>query len=502
MLSLPSDPSIQLYLLLFSLLGIALGGGVTWALLWRHAVRPRDGALLESDQKLTLINDELGAVGNALTAANTERDMLRDTLERTLAESTERAEQVIARDTEISDHRVTIERLQATLEAERRAHTEKLEELEKVRLQIETDLKAKMGDLLDVSSAKFLERAQSVLKQQAEKGETGVKTLVDPMREALATFQKQVTEMETRRKQDEGALAQQIRHISESHSKLNDTTVSLVNALRTAPKTRGRWGENQLRNLLEMAGMAEYTDFKTEVSVNTESGQVRPDAVLTMPGGRTLVIDAKTSMSAYWEAMEADQDELREAKLREHAKQVRVQADGLGKKEYWKTLPTADTVDFVIMFVPGEPFYAAAMARDPDLFEDAWAKRVIICSPTTLLALARAIAFGWRQERASKDAQKIQEVATELYKRMVKLGNGVASVSKSLRSHVNKHNELIGSLEGSVLPQARKMSELGIGDSLGSIEEPAQIEEEVRYPKMNRDLEFSDDAKKQLGFYD
>ena len=437
-----SDPTAVALILALGSSAFLLGLVLAWGLVWQSAVRPRDIAL--------------------------------------------------------ADHRVDLARLTTTLDAERRAHQEKLDELEKVRLQIESDLKAKMGDLLDISSAKFLDRAQSVLKQQAEKGESGVQTLVAPMREQLEAFQKQIRELEQSRKQDEGALAQQIRHISESHAKLNDTTVSLVNALRSAPKTRGRWGENQLRNLLELAGMAEYTDFETEKSAVTEDGLRRPDAVLTMPGGRTLVVDAKTSMSAYWEAMEADRDDLREAKLRDHARQVRAQADGLGKKEYWKTLPS-ETVDFVIMFVPGEPFYAAAMARDPDLFEDAWAKRVIICSPTTLLALARAIAFGWRQERTSKDAKKIQDVATELYKRMVKLGTGMAEVTSSLNRHVEKHNKFVGSLENSVMPQARKMTELGIGESLGEIPELEHLESEVRSPNPNRDLEFDEPTLVELG---
>ena len=401
--------------------------------------------------------------------------------------SASRTRERFAAEQRLADYRVTVAELNTLLDSERRAHSEKLSELENVRLQIETDLKAQMSDLLDVSSKKFMERAEVVFQHQAEKGEIGVKTLVDPMREALTTFQRQITEMETRRKQDEGALAQQIRHISESHTKLNDTTVSLVNALRSAPKTRGRWGENQLRNLLEQAGMAEYTDFETEKTTQTQDGVRRPDAVLNMPGGRTLVVDAKTSMAAYWEAMETESEELREAKLRDHAKQVRAQVDGLAKKEYASILQS-DTVDFVIMFVPGEPFYAAAMARDPDLFEDAWAKRVIICSPTTLLALARAIAFGWRQEKATKDARQIHDVATELYKRMIKLGSGVSEMTVSLERHVAKHNAFIATLEGHVLPHARKITELGIGESEASLKELDPIETEVRTPNTNRDL--------------
>jgi DNA recombination protein RmuC len=177
--------------------------------------------------------------------------------------------------------------------------------------------------------------------------------------------------------------------------------------------------------------------------------------------------------------------------LGNHARQIRAHVDQLGRKEYWKALPQ-DTVDFVVMFVPGEPMYAAAMARDPGLFEHAWDKKVIICSPTTLLGLAKAIAYGWRQERASRDARKVQEVATELYRRMVKLGNDVSGMTKSLESHVKKHNQFIGSLEGSVLPHARKMTDLSIGSEQEEIKELDPVESDVREPKEGRDMVFED----------
>lgn len=388
----------------------------------------------------------------------------------------------------LSDKRVEIANLETTLTAERKAHAEKTEELKNVRQQIEKDLQVMMNQLLETSSKSFLERAGEVFKTQQEKGETGLKTLMGPLKEELEKFQRQVDAMEKARKQDEGQLIRQLHDISESHTKLNQTTNSLVNALRSAPKTRGRWGEEQLRTLLEMAGMSEHVDFGTEQHFATEDGARRPDVILTMPGGRTLVIDAKTSLSAYLEAMEAETDEAREAKLVEHARQIRTHVDQLGRKEYWRTLP-ADTVDFVVMFVPGEPMYAAAMARDPGLFQDAWDKKVIVCSPTTLLGLAKAIAYGWRQEKASKEAQRIHEVATELYRRLVKLGGDVAGMTKSLNAHVEKHNKLVASLEGRVLPQARKMTELSVGEQHGEIAELEPVEHEVRAPLPDKDMD-------------
>ena len=194
-----------------------------------------------------------------------------------------------------------------------------------------------------------------------------------------------------------------------------------------------------------------------------------------------MIVDAKTSLTAYLAAMDAETDEERETLLATHAKQVRTHVNQLGGKEYWKALPK-DTVDFVVMFVPGEPIYAAAMARDPNLFQDAWDKQVIVCSPTTLLGLAKAIAYGWRQEKASKEARLVHEVAVELYRRMVKLGDDVAGMTKSLNSHVNRHNRFVASLETRVLPQARKMTDLSIGDGRDEIGELEPIEENVRAP--------------------
>ena len=443
--------------------GLSVGLFLAWVFMVRgkedqvQALRARERDL---SQTIEDIRSELsGALANqkaleeARTELRTDRDELRQKVE--------------ALQSDLSNRRVEIENLQTTLSSEKKAHGEKLQELSNVRGQIEKDLQVLMNGLLDTSSSKFLERANEVLKAQQEKGETGMKSMVGPMKEALDKFQQQVNEMETKRKQDEGALTQQIQHIANSHTRLNDTTVSLVNALRSAPKTRGRWGEQQLRTLLEMAGMAEYVDFETEKHFETEDGARRPDVILKMPGGRTLVIDAKTSLSAYLEAMEADTEEARE--------------------DYWKTLPS-DTVDFVVMFVPGEPMYSAAMARDPGLFDTAWEKKVIICSPTTLLGLAKAIAYGWRQEKASKDAQKVHEAGIELYKRLVKLGNDVAGMTKSLNAHVGKHNAFVASLEGRVLPQARKMTELSIGDSYGEVPELEPVEHEVREPLQDRDL--------------
>lgn len=476
----------------FAAAGLLLG----CLLVWLSAVRGKAEQSSALTQSLEEARSLLDTARSDLSAAAAREEALRQERGALLEERTELRTRTEDLRHELTDRRVELENLQTTLAAERRAHEERRAELQNVHNQIENELKLKMAELLDSSSAKFLDRAKEVLTAQHEKGETGIKTTVQPLKDALSQFQKQVAEMEVQRKRDEGELTQQIKQISESHLRLNDTTNSLVNALRSAPKTRGRWGEQQLRTLLELAGMAEYVDFETEKHFATEGGALRPDVILKMPGERTLVVDAKTSLSAYLEAMEAETEEQREAKLVEHAKQIRTHVDQLGRKEYWKALPVG-SVDFVVMFVPGEPMYAAAMARDPSLFEDAWDKKVIVCSPTTLLGLAKAIAYGWRQEKASKEAQKIHEVAIELYRRMVKLGDDVSGMTKSLQGHVNKHNKFVASLESRVLPQARKMTDLSVGEA-GEIATLEPIEQDVRAPLPGKDLEFDEDAPLQI----
>ncbi|HLW27799.1 MAG TPA: DNA recombination protein RmuC [Kiloniellales bacterium] len=388
------------------------------------------------------------------------------------------------------------ERLSITLEKERQAHEQKLQELTAVRAQIEKDLRLLSEKLLHSTSESFLKRAREVFETQQKESRTGLEALVKPMSETLKAYQEKLAESEQARKRDEGKLVEQLRQVAESHGKLQTTTSNLVNALRAAPKTRGRWGEQQLRTVMEMAGMMEHVDFVTEHHVRTEDGSLRPDAVLRLPGGRRIVVDAKTSMSAYLEAIEAVEEEERERLLREHARQLRTHARQLGDKRYWDALE--ETPDFVVMFVPGDNLYAAAIERDPNLFEEAYSRHVIIATPTTFLALAKAIAYGWRQERASQDAQKVMSLGDELYKRMVRLGGRLAALSRSLDSTVKRHNELVGTLEAQVLPQARRFPELGLGQAHGEVEEAQPVETDVRAAVRGRDLMLAPDMPETL----
>ncbi|WP_366554978.1 DNA recombination protein RmuC [Aquibaculum sediminis] len=458
------------------LAGALLGAFLTHVLL-RKGAQAREELLRQQIEELAPYREEAFALrepATRLARAEEERDALREERNNALRDN---------------------ERLGVTLEKERQAHEQKLQELSSVRGQIEKDLKLLSQSLLKDTSDAFLKRAREVFEAQQKESRSGLESLVKPVGEALKAYQEKLAASEQARKRDEGRIGEQLRQVAESHAKLQHTTGTLVNALRAAPKTRGRWGEQQLRTVLEMAGMMEYVDFTTEHHVATSDGPLRPDVVLRLPGGRRIVVDAKTSMSAYLEAIEAVDDGERERLLREHARQLRTHARQLGDKRYWDALE--DTPDFVVMFVPGDNLYAAAIERDPNLFEEAYSQHVIIATPTTFLALAKAIAYGWRQERVSQDAQQVMTLGEELYKRLVRLGDRLSSLTKALETTVKRHNDLVGTLEGTVLPQARRFNDFGLGQAHGEIEESPPVLTDVREAVRGRDLEFAEEEEQE-----
>lgn len=358
------------------------------------------------------------------------------------------------------------------------AQQEKIRELTAVREGIEKDLKILTDTLLKENTEAFLNRAKETFEAETKANREGMEGLVKPVKEALKTYHEKLSAAEEARKKDEGALSQQVQHLFQSNEKLRDTASNLVNALQSAPKTRGRWGEQQLKTVLEMAGMTEHIDFETEVHIATEGRPLRPDVILRLPGDRRIVIDAKTPMAAYLDAVNAPSEEGRERLLQDHVRQLRTHAQQLGGKAYWDALPQAP--DFVVMFVPGDNLYVAAIERDPGLFDFAYDRKVIIATPTTFLALAKAVAFGWRQEQASQDARQVLEQGTLLYKRVKTLIDHLSGLSRALNTTVKKHNELVGSLQQRVLPAARTMHRLGVGNADGTLEPADVVETQVR----------------------
>jgi DNA recombination protein RmuC len=259
-----------------------------------------------------------------------------------------------------------------------------------------------------------------------------------------------------------------------------------VNALRAAPKTRGRWGEKTLERVMEMAGMVEHCDFETEKHYRGEDKSLRPDAIIHLSNDRLIVVDSKAPFSAYLDAVEATTAEEKEMLLKRHAAQLRECLKGLSSKSYWENIP--GSTDCVVMFVPGDNFVSAAFERDPDLFEDAITSRVLICTPTTFIALVKALSYGWRQEKLQQNALDVARLGKELYTRLATLGDHVSDLGSHINRAAKKYNEMVGSLESKVMPHARRFSEYGIEGTAEPIEELKEVDTVVRFPQQNRDL--------------
>lgn len=358
-------------------------------------------------------------------------------------------------------------RLEAALEAERRVVLEKTKAYEEARHQLTDSFQALAAEALKHNSGEFLRLAQENLKQfhvhaqgELAQREKAVENLVKPIREALDKTEQQIRSIEKERQAAYGALTRHLETMAESHRQLQGETRNLVQALRR-PEVRGQWGEMTLKRLVELAGMVEHCDFIEQPQVRTEEGSVlRPDMVVQMPDGRSIVVDAKTPLDAYLSAMEAGDDESRARELDRHARKVRERVKELAGKAYWRQFDSSP--DFVVLFIPGEQFLTAALDVDRKLLEDALAEKVILATPTSFVALLRAVAFGWRQESLAENAEQIRQLGEEMYGRLATFGDYLTKLGKSLDASVGHFNKAVGSFETRVVPSARKFTELGI----------------------------------------
>jgi len=390
----------------------------------------------------------------------------------------------------LADQRQLVEaraRLESALELERKASNEKMELLTRAGARANEDLqnafKALAADALKSNNSSFLQIAQETLKrfQSEAKGDLDVRQkavadLVAPVRESLAKVDEQIHQMENARSQAYGDLKAQVQSLIVTQSELRSETGNLVRALRT-PNVRGRWGEIQLRRVVEIAGMLPYCDFAEQETITTDAGRMRPDLVVKLPGGKNVVVDAKTPLQAFLEAFETNDEEARRACLAAHARQVRDHMKTLSGKSYWEQFEA--TPEFVVMFLPGETFFSAALEQDPGLIEQGVLQRVIPASPTTLIALLKAVAYGWNQEKLARNAQQISALGKELHDRLRYLAGHITSVGANLDRAVESYNKAVGSLETRVLVSARKFAELGTSVA-EDIPELAPIETSAR----------------------
>lgn len=376
---------------------------------------------------------------------------------------------------ELGDARIEV----ATLRANAENFDKQIAQLNQAREELLTQFKAAGGEVLSRAQEEFLKRAEERFGNSEKANKEAVAALLEPVNQRLKRYEDQVETLERQRVDAFGQLAGLIEGMRAGQEEIRREAQRLGNSLTNAPKARGRWGERALQNVLEQCGLSEHTDFITEHSIDTEDGRLRPDAIVRIPGNRQLVIDAKVSLNAYQAAFEANEDGERTRNLDLHAKSMRGHVQTLGAKSYQSQFEEAP--DYVVMFVPGEHFVAAALEHDPELWDFAFRNKVLLATPTNLVAICRTVAQVWRQDGLAREAREIGRMGGELYDRLRVAADHLKGVGAGLDRAVRKYNDFVGSFERNVLSSGRRLSEKHIEIGKAEIDEVPLVESSPRY---------------------
>lgn len=373
----------------------------------------------------------------------------------------------------------------AGLRSDQQARAEAFEAQIKTLMEAKEQLSAQFSELaqkvLVEAQGQFLKRADERFHQANEKSEAQLKILLQPVETTLKRYEEGLGRVEKDRVDSYAALREAVDQVRTGQGQVRDETAKLVNALRSSPKARGRWGEQSLRNVLEQAGLSPHADFRSEVSVDTDDGRMRPDVIVSLPGGRELIIDAKCSLNAYLDATDEVDEGLRAAHLKAHAASIRLHAQQLGAKEYWSRFGKA--ADYVVMYIPGEHFLSAALEQDDGLWDWAFERRVLLATPTNLVAIARTVASVWRQEKLAEEAQQIAGLGKEIYERLAVAAGHLRKVGSGLNSAVANYNNFVNSFESRVLVTGRKLRDLNLETGAREIEIAEAVDILAREPQ-------------------